>query len=216
MQEIGLEPAAHALCGGRSEQDLLAMIGACEEAGIKRIVALRGDQPNRGRADPDAVAGSHRFVEMLAARGSFAEIMVSGYPDVHPDAANPQEDLLYLRRKVEAGANRIITQFSYGKDSLGRWRDRLAAAGVKVPISAGLLPIRNFAGMLKFAQRCQAAVPDWLHRRFAGADAAAARRIGLEVLVEQTREARKAGFDIHYYTLNAARLVGAAWKRAKT
>ena len=215
VREMGLEPAAHVLCGGRNEKSLLGIIGACEEAGIDRIVALRGDLHNRADADPDAVAGTHRFVEMLAGRGSFAEIMVSGYPDVHPDAASQQEDLAYLRRKVEAGAGRIITQFTYGQASLARFRDRLAAAGVKVPISAGLLPIRNFTGMLKFAQRCRAAVPDSLHRRFAGANPEAARRIGLEVLVEQTREALQAGLGVHYYTLNAGRTVRTAWEKAK-
>ena len=213
VRQQGLEPAAHLLCGGLNEERLLEMIAACEDAGIRRIVSLRGDLHNRaGDAEPDPVAGTHRFVELLAGRGSFSEIMVSGYPDVHPDAASQQDDLRYLCRKVEAGADRIITQFSYGRDSIERLRERLAAAGVEVPISAGLLPIRNFAGMLRFAHRCQASVPDELHRRFAGADAAAGRRIGLEVLIEQSRAAVAAGFDVHYYTLNAARMVREAWQ----
>ena len=216
VRKLGLETAAHALCGGKSEESLLEMIRACEDSGIKRVVALRGDLGNRAdSADPNPVSGTHRFVELLAARGNFSEIMVSGYPDVHPDAESAKEDLRYLCRKVEAGADRIITQFSYGKDSLERLRDRLLEAGVEVPISAGLLPIRNFGGMLKFARRCRASVPDSLHKRFAGADAAESRRIGLEVLTEQSRAALTAGFDVHYYTLNATRMVREAWRMTK-
>ncbi|MCY4325730.1 MAG: methylenetetrahydrofolate reductase [Betaproteobacteria bacterium] len=217
VRQLGLEPAAHMLCGGKNESSLTKMIEQCEDAGIEKIVALRGDLGNRADADPNPVAGTHQFVEMLARRGTFSQIMVSGYPDVHPDAANAHDDLLYLRRKVDAGAGRIITQFSYGPDSLPRFCDRLAAAGVAVPVSAGLLPIRNFAGMLKFAKRCRAAVPDSLHSRFAGtdADAAAARKIGREVLIEQTIEALQAGCAIHYYTLNAAGIVSQAWQKGQ-
>ncbi len=216
VAELGLEPAAHFLCGGRTRSELADMAASCERDGIRRIVALRGDsrpQPESSRPE-DCLAGTHELVALLAERGSFDEIMVGGYPDVHPDAASAKADIDYMARKAGAGATRIITQFCFETDKLCRYRDRLAEAGIRLPLSAGLLPVRNFEGMLRFADRCRATVPDSVRTRFAGAAKDEARRHGIELLAEQTAELIAAGFGIHYYTLNAPRMVAAAWRRA--
>lgn len=201
------------LCAGRERKDIEALIDAAIVAGIRRIVALRGDTRTDATCE-NPVTDSCDLVDMLRQRDEFDEIMVAGYPNVHPEAEDAAADLQHLVRKTLAGATRIITQFCFEVDTLCAFRDRLVAAGVHQPISAGLLPIRNFDKMLKFAKRCQAPVPDSLHESFTHASPEDRQKLAQDLLNEMTWKLVCEGFDIHFYTLNSVGMVNRAWQAA--
>ena len=209
LSEQGIVPAAHLLCGGCSPQELARCVGEIAQAGITKVVALRGDRP-RDNEPCAEVCSSEDLVGMLARHGSFDEICVAGYPDVHPQAQSGAADIAYLRRKADAGATRVITQFTFDIDALGRYSDKLRGAGISLPVSAGLLPIHNFERMAGFAQKCGAHVPDALWRKFEPADAALRRKLAQELLSDMTSTLVAEGFDIHFYSLNTTRMINEA------
>ena len=137
--------------------------------------------------------------------------MVGGYPDVHPDAQSAESDLRHLLGKIEAGATRVITQFCFEADTLCRFRDRLNKQQVTLPISAGVLPVRNYAGMLQFANRCKASVPASLQARFEQTPLSQHAGLAAELLEQQVRQLVAAEFDIHFYTLNSVTMLNEAW-----
>ena len=210
-QQIGLRAAAHLTCVGASRTELDAVARGYWQAGIRHVVALRGDPPaGTGRYRPhghgfahaaDLVAGLKRIADF--------EVSVAAYPETHPDATSPAADLEQLRRKVDAGAARAITQYFFEADCFLRFLDRVRAAGIDVPVVAGILPVNNFAQVVRFSAMCGATVPDWLVRRFEGLDDAPERRreVATEVGVRLCRALRDQGVDeFHFYTLNRSEL----------
>jgi methylenetetrahydrofolate reductase (NADH) len=212
-RETGLEPAAHLTCVGASRAEIDAVAQRYWEAGIRHIVALRGDPPSgeRYRAHDKGYARAVDLVAGLRRLADF-EVSVAAYPEIHPDAASAVADLDNLKRKIDAGARCAITQFFFDPDVFLRFRDRAVAAGVAVPLVPGILPIGNFAQVQKFAKGCGATIPAWLTREFAGLDglASAQAKVGVKVALAQCAALRRAGIgEFHFYTLNRADLVQA-------
>jgi methylenetetrahydrofolate reductase (NADPH) len=211
LRETALTPAPHLTCIGASRGEVLEIARGYWDAGVRHIVALRGDPPAGTthyvpRSDGFAYAAD--LVQGLRSVGDF-EISVAAYPEVHPEAASAQADLDNLRAKVDAGATRAITQFFFDVDVFLRFRDRCAAAGIDAHIVPGILPITRFPHMLRFAARCGASVPGWLVHRFDGLDddPETRRMIAASVSIEQVRRLQEHGVhEFHFYTLNRAEL----------
>jgi methylenetetrahydrofolate reductase (NADPH) len=209
--ETTLTCAPHLTCVGASREEVLGTARSYWNEGIRHIVALRGDLP---RDDQNFVPSADGFeyatdlVEHLGEVGQF-DVSVAAYPEVHPEAANAKDDLDNLKRKIDAGATRAITQFFFDAEVFLRFRDRCAAAGIDVAIVPGILPITNFPRMLKFAADCGTVVPQFLHDRFSGLDEDAETRqlIAASVAIEQVNALRLHGVkEFHFYTLNRAEL----------
>jgi methylenetetrahydrofolate reductase (NADPH) len=211
-RETTLEPVAHLTCVGATSTEIDAVARDYWDAGISHIVALRGDPPvGAGRYMPHS-AGYARAVDLVAGLKRIAdfEISVAAYPEVHPEAASAAADLDNLKRKLDAGATRAITQFFFDVDRYLRFRDRAVAAGIAAPIVPGILPIVDFAQARKFAAACGASVPTRLEAEFAdtGDDPRARTAVSERVAVAQCRRLLDAGIDaLHFYTLNRAELV---------
>jgi methylenetetrahydrofolate reductase (NADPH) len=211
LRETKLTPAPHLTCIGARREEILGVARAYWEAGIRHIVALRGDPPaGQGRYRPHAGGFDYAvdLVRGLRTVGAF-DISVAAYPEVHPEAPDPGYDLDNLRAKIDAGADRAITQFFFDTDTFLRFRDRCAATGITVQIVPGILPITRFPHMLRFAERCGASVPAWLVERFDGLDddADTRRLIAASVAIEQVRRLQEHGVEeFHFYTLNRAEL----------
>jgi methylenetetrahydrofolate reductase (NADPH) len=211
LRETGLTPAAHLTCVGASKADVLEVADHYWQAGIRHIVALRGDPPDGAgsyRPHPDGFAYAVDLVTGLRAAHDF-EISVAAYPETHPQALSPAADLDNLKRKIDAGATRAITQFFFDPAVYFRFMERVRAAGITVPVVPGILPVTNFAQVTKFAGMCGAAVPDWLACRFEGLDEdpETRRLIAATVAAEQCRALHAGGVrEFHFYTLNRADL----------
>ncbi len=209
--ETNLTCAPHLTCIGASREEVLATARRYWDEGIRHIVALRGDPP-KGVTEYVPLANGFAYatdlVDGLRAIGKF-DVSVAAYPEVHPEAASEESDLDNLKRKIDAGATRAITQFFFDTDAYLRFRDRCVAAGIDVAIVPGILPITNFPRMLKFAALCGTRVPQALHERFSGLDDDAETRqmIAASVAIEQVNELRRHGVsEFHFYTLNRAEL----------
>jgi len=211
LRETALTPAPHLTCIGAAREEVLAIARGYWDAGIRHIVALRGDPPaGEDRYRPHAGGFDYAvdLVRGLRSVGDF-DISVAAYPEVHPDAPDPVFDLDNLRAKIDAGASRAITQFFFDTDVFLRFRDQCAYGGIEAQIVPGILPITRFPQMLRFAQRCGASVPDWLQERFDGLDddADTRRLIAASVAIEQVRRLQEHGVqEFHFYTLNRAEL----------
>jgi methylenetetrahydrofolate reductase (NADPH) len=211
QRETALTGAPHLTCIGAPREEILAIARGYWQEGIRHLVALRGDPPQGTggyRPHPDGFAFAADLVAGLARVAPF-DISVAAYPEVHPEARSAQHDLDNLKRKIDAGASRAITQFFYDTDVYLRFRDRCAAAGINAPIVPGILPITRFAQVLRFAERCGASVPPWLHERFAGLDedAETRRLIAASLAIEQVQALSAHGVrEFHFYTLNRAEL----------
>jgi methylenetetrahydrofolate reductase (NADPH) len=196
---------------GAARGEILDIARAYWDEGVRHLVALRGDAPQgQGgyRAHPDGFVHACDLVAGLAALAPF-DISVAAYPEVHPEAPSAQADLDNLKRKIDAGATRAITQFFYDSAVFLRFRDRCAAAGICAPIVPGVLPITRFPQVLRFAQACGASIPQWLRERFAGLeeDHDTRRMIAASVAIEQVQELTRHGVrEFHFYTLNRAEL----------
>lgn len=164
---FGVDVAAHLTCVDAAREETLMIADRYAEAGVTRVVALRGDAPDGGafRAHPDGFASSIELIEGLAGTGKF-EIAVGAYPDPHPEAASDDADIDWLKRKVDAGATSAITQFFFDAESFLRFRDRAVAAGVTAPILPGILPVADWTKAKGFAARCGAKVPNHIARAF--------------------------------------------------
>jgi methylenetetrahydrofolate reductase (NADPH) len=212
LAETLLVPAAHLTCVGATRADVDVVIHSYCEAGVRHIVALRGDpigglgecyapHPGGYLNAADLVGGIKRIADV--------EISVSAYPERHPDSPTVEADIDMLKAKVEAGASRAITQFFFENDLYFRYLDRARARGIDVPIVPGILPVQNFKQTKSFAARCGTSVPDWLAERFDGLDNDAATRklIAAAVAAEQVIDLVDRGVtDFHFYTMNRADL----------
>jgi methylenetetrahydrofolate reductase (NADPH) len=209
-QNYGVKVAAHLTCVDATKAETLEIAESYAAAGVSEIVALRGDPPKgQTRFTPaeDGFASSVELIEALAATGKFT-IRVGAYPDKHPEAADAQADVDYLKRKIDAGATSAITQFFFEAETFLRFRDRCAAAGIDAPIIPGIFPIENWSKARNFALRCGTDVPAWMDEAFA-----AAARDGREELLaislatEMCSTLIDAGVDdLHFYTLNKPEL----------
>ena len=212
-RETALEPAAHLTCVGASRAEIDAAARAYWDSGIRHIVALRGDLPAGAGHSALHPAGYARAADLVIGLKRIAnfEISVAAYPETHPEALNAAADLDNLKRKLDAGATRAITQFFFDIDRYLRFRDRVAAAGIAAPIVPGILPIVDFAQAKKFATVCGAYMPAWLEAEFTEAGGEPrARAVSERVAVMQCRRLIDAGVDaLHFYTLNRGDLVSA-------
>jgi methylenetetrahydrofolate reductase (NADPH) len=207
VAETSLTPAAHLTCVGATREEVDEVARAYWAAGVRHIVALRGDPP-AGAAGytphPGGYAYAADLVEGLKRIAPF-DISVAAYPETHPAALSPEADLDNLKRKIDAGANRAITQYFFDTDTYLRFLDRCAAAGIAVPIVPGILPVSNFAQVAKFSAMCGASVPGWMASLFEGLDedAETRRMVAAVVAAEQVRLLQANGVDeFHFYTLN--------------
>jgi len=209
-QETQLVPAAHLTCVGATREDVDAVARDYWAAGVRHIVALRGDPPAGTQYAPhpggypyaaDLVAGLRRIAEF--------EISVAAYPEIHPTARSPSDDLDNLKRKLDAGATRAITQYFFDTGSYLRFLDRCLAAGITAPIVPGIMPVLNYAQAVKFSAMCGTTVPAWLGQLFEGTDDDPETRhlVATVVAAEQVRILQANGVDeFHFYTLNRPNL----------
>lgn len=211
QRETALTGAPHLTCVGATREDVLDVARQYWAEGIRHIVALRGDAPQGAthyEPHPEGFAWGADLVAGLRKVADF-DISVAAYPEGHPEAHSAQQDLDNLKRKVDAGATRAITQFFFDNDVFLRFRDRCVAAGIGVSIVPGILPITRFPQVTRFAARCGAKVPAWLAERFAGLDQDpdTRRLIAASVAIEQVSQLRQQGVsEFHFYTLNRAEL----------
>ncbi len=211
QRETNLIGAPHLTCVGATRGEILDIARKYWDEGIRHLVALRGDPPQGYTTyvpQPDGFAYACDLVAGLKSVADF-DISVAAYSEVHPEAPSAQFDLENLKRKIDAGASRAITQFFYDTEVFLRFRDRCQAAGIKTPIVPGILPITRFPQVLRFAARCGATVPEWLKHRFQGLDddPDTRRLIAASVAIEQVQELERQGVrDFHFYTLNRAEL----------
>ncbi len=207
--DAGLQTAAHLTCATAPKSRVEDIARTYWNKGVKRIVALRGDRPKDGSlpgTDHHAYAS-----DLVAALKSIADfdIAVAGYPETHPEAQSADADLDNLKRKVDAGATKVITQYCFDTDAVLRFRDAMVGHGIDAPIAVGLLPVQNFVLTKRFSEACGAALPDWLGALYEGLDDDPEQRglIGASVAAEQARRLVLEGIDeLHFYTLNRASL----------
>jgi methylenetetrahydrofolate reductase (NADPH) len=210
-RETELEPAAHLTCVAATREEVDGIARAYWEAGIRHVVALRGDVPQGFgpyQPHPEGYAYASDLVAGLRRVADF-DLTVAAYPEVHPQAVSAEADLDNLKRKLDAGARRAITQFFFDVDVYFRFLERARAAGISVPIIPGILPVTSFATTAKFARACGANVPAWLAELFHGLDddPETARLVAAHVAAEQCRALHAGGVDeFHFYTLNRADL----------
>jgi methylenetetrahydrofolate reductase (NADPH) len=206
-RETSLTPAAHLTCVGATQDEVNEVAREYLAAGVRHIVALRGDPPagaSRYEPHPGGYAQAEDLVRGLRRIGDF-DISVGAYPETHPAAVNADADLDFLKRKIDAGANRAITQYFFDTDIYLRFLDRCHARGITVPIVPGILPVSNFAQVKRFSNMCGASVPMWLEKLFEGLeeDEATRRMVAATVAAEQVRILQANGVDeFHFYTLN--------------
>ncbi len=211
LKETHLVPAAHLTCVGASRAEVDRVAEDYWRAGVRHIVALRGDPPKDVARFEAHAQGYNNAAELVAGLKRIAdfEISVAAYPEVHTEAASPQADLDFLKRKVDAGASRAITQLFFDVDIYLRWLDRALKAGVSIPIVPGIMPVTNFKGAVRFAEGCGATIPSWMSHLFDGLDKDPETRklLGATIAAEQCRRLQDAGInEFHFYTLNRADL----------
>jgi methylenetetrahydrofolate reductase (NADPH) len=211
LAETNLTPAAHLTCVGASRSVVDEVVRDYWDSGIRHIVALRGDMPEAGAGyipHKDGYASTPELIRGILKIAPF-EVSVSAYPEKHPESPSLEADYALLKAKIDAGANRAITQFVYDTDVVLRFADRAYKEGIRVPIVPGIMPATNFKGVARMAQRCGASIPPWLADRFDGIDNDLETRklMAATVAAEQVERLRRHGFDsFHFYTLNQADL----------
>ncbi len=211
LRETGLAPAAHLTCVGASRDDVDEVARRYWRAGVRHIVALRGDAPegeSEFQPHPDGYRDAADLVAGLKRIADF-EITVAAYPEVHPEAGSIEADLDNLKRKLDAGAERAITQYFFDPDCYLRFLGSARAAGIWAPIVPGILPVTNFSQVVRFSGRCGTSVPDWLAHLFEDLDDDPETRklTAATVAAEQCRRLQAEGVDeFHFYTLNRAEL----------
>lgn len=211
IQREGREAAPHISCMGNSREALRALLEQYKANGIKRLVALRGDLPSGYGAlglEANQLRYANELIEFIRAEtGNWFHIEVAAYPEFHPQARSPQDDLQNFARKVKAGADSAITQYFYNADAYFRFVDDVRAAGVDVPVVAGIMPITNYSQLIRFSDMCGAEIPRWIRLRLAsfGDDSASIKAFGLDVVTALCERLLAGGAPgLHFYTLNQA------------
>ncbi|MFP2768603.1 methylenetetrahydrofolate reductase [Oceanisphaera sp. KMM 10153] len=205
QDKTGLIAAPHLTCIDASRDELRGIARDYWSNGIRQIVALRGDLP-KGIEKPDMYAAD--LVSLLKEEADF-DISVAAYPEVHPEAKSAQADLLSLKRKIDAGANRAITQFFFDVESYLRFRDRCVTIGIDTEIVPGILPVSNYQTLIKFAGFSNVRIPNWMHQRYQGLedDQNTRNLVGASIAMDQVRVLSREGVkDFHFYTLNRSEL----------
>ncbi|NDP42600.1 MAG: methylenetetrahydrofolate reductase [NAD(P)H] [Aromatoleum sp.] len=216
FRDGGLEAAPHLSCIGSSRESIREVLNEYRSHGIRHLIALRGDLPS-GSAD----VGDLRYASDLVAfirqeTGDWFHIDVAAYPEYHPQARSPGDDLAAFKRKIDAGANSAITQYFYNPQSYWHFVDACAAQGIDVPIVPGIMPIGSFTKLARFSDACGAEIPRWMRKKLEsyGDDTASIRAFGLDVVTELADGLLARGAPgLHFYTLNQAALTTAIWQR---
>ncbi len=212
QNDTSLNAAAHLTCVGATREEVDDVIRSYWRAGIRHIVALRGDPPEGVGTQYVPFPGGYENAADLTAgvkRIADFEVSVGTYPEKHPESLSLEADIELLKQKVDAGASRAITQFVFDSEIIARYRDKVMAAGLDIPIIPGIMPINSFEGIKRFAAGCGATIPDWLSNLFDGLDEDPLTRqmVAGAVAIEQCLTLREYGFDqFHFYTLNRADL----------
>ncbi|MCK0127385.1 methylenetetrahydrofolate reductase [NAD(P)H] [Erythrobacter sp. F6033] len=211
ISEANMPAAAHLTCVGASKAEIREVAEQYWEAGVRHIVALRGDAGEPGAPFTPHPEGFATAADLVAGLKEIADfdISVAAYPETHPDADCPQADIDNLKRKLDAGASRAISQFFFSADKFFAFRDQLAASGIEQPVLPGILPVTNVAQARKFAGACGAEIPEWMDGLFEGLDAkpAARKLVAATVAAELCRRLYAGGVrDFHFYTLNRPEL----------
>jgi methylenetetrahydrofolate reductase (NADPH) len=216
IQAAGQRAAPHISCIGSTRENVRATLARYREHGIRHLVALRGDLPS-GTADAGEFHYANELVEFIrATTEDWFHIEVACYPEYHPQARNPHEDLLHFKRKLDAGANSAITQYFFNADSYYHFVDGAQALGVRAPIVPGVMPILSFSKLARFSDACGAEIPRWIRRKMEsfGDDAASIRAFGLDVVTNLCADLLAHGAPgLHFYTLNQAAHTTAIWRR---
>lgn len=215
ISETTLRPAAHLTCVEASRADVDEVIEGYKAIGVDHIVALRGDPPGGdgigGAYVPraDGYANATELSQAISRVGGF-DITVGAYPERHPESPSIDHDIEVLKAKVDAGATRAVTQFFFDIEAFLRFRDRVRAAGVTIPLIPGIMPVSNFKGLSRMSAACGASIPDWLAAHFDGLDDDPETRklLAASIAAETCARLQEEGFsDFHFYTLNRAELV---------
>ena len=215
VEETSLKPAAHLTCVGASRGEIDDIVRAYWDAGIRHIVALRGDMPGMSGPYVQHPAGYNSTPELIAGIRKIAdfEVSVSFYPERHPDSPSHGHDIALLKAKMDAGASRALGQFCFDNDLTARFRDDAARAGITIPVVPGIIPTTNFNAVARMAAKTGASIPAWLAKAYDGLDddVETRRIVAAAVLADQVQQLRTRGFgQFHFYTLNQANLTYAA------
>lgn len=216
IMAAGEDAAPHLSCVGGSRESIRNVLQQYKAHGIKRLVALRGDLPS-GYGGMGEFRYANELVEFVRAEtGDWFHIEVAAYPEVHPQARSPQDDMQAFVRKVKAGANAAITQYFYNADAYFQFVDEAQKQGVDVPIVAGIMPITNYTQLMRFSDMCGAEIPRWVRLKLAsfGDDSASIKAFGQEVVTDLCHRLLKGGAPgLHFYSMNQAAATSAIWQQ---
>ena len=216
IKREGFDAAPHLSCIGATRESIAAILDRYKAGGIRQMVALRGDMPSGTLEAGDFQYASELIAFIRQRTGDWFRIEAAAYPEVHPQARSPQDDLDNFKRKVDAGANAGITQYFYNADAYFRFRDDIEALGVSVPIVPGVMPIASFTQLARFSDMCGAEIPRWMRLKLQsyGDDRASIRSFGLDVVTDLCDRLLSQGAPgLHFYTLNMAGLTSTIWQR---
>jgi methylenetetrahydrofolate reductase (NADPH) len=218
IQAEGFPAAPHLSCIGATRESMRGILAEFQDQGIRRIVALRGDLPS-GYGGAGELRYANELIEFIRAEtGNWFHIEVAAYPEMHPQARSPQDDLQNFVRKVQAGANSAITQYFYNPDAYFQFVDNVRKLGVDIPIVAGIMPITNFTQLMRFSDMCGAEIPRWIRLKLAsfGDDSASIKAFGLDVVSDLCERLIAGGAPgLHFYSMNQAAATTAIWERLK-
>ena len=218
IQAAGHQAAPHLSCIGATRDSIRDVLKQYQDSGIKRVVALRGDLPS-GYGGAGELRYASELVEFIRREtGDWFHIEVAAYPEMHPQARSPQDDLQAFARKVQAGANAAITQYFYNADAYFQFVDNVRKLGVDVPVVAGIMPITNYMQLMRFSEMCGAEIPRWVRLKLAsfGDDSASIKAFGLDVVTGLCERLLAGGAPgLHFYSMNQAAPTTAIWQRLR-
>ncbi|WP_025916113.1 methylenetetrahydrofolate reductase [NAD(P)H] [Herminiimonas sp. CN] len=214
----GQQAAPHLSCVGSSKESIRAILAEFKSHGIRRLVALRGDLPS-GYGGAGELRYASELVEFIRAEtGDWFHIEVAAYPEMHPQAKSPQDDLQNFARKVQAGANAAITQYFYNADAYFQFLDNARKLGVAVPVVPGIMPITNYSQLTRFSDMCGTEIPRWIRLKLAsfGDDSDSIKAFGLDVVAQLCERLLAGGAPgLHFYSMNQSAATSAIWQRLK-
>jgi methylenetetrahydrofolate reductase (NADPH) len=218
IRGAGHDAAPHLSCIASSQAEIVAQLESYKSAGIRHLVALRGDLPS-GLAQSGDFRYASELVEFIRkTTGDWFRIEVACYPEFHPQTRSAADELKHFRRKVDAGADAAITQYFYNADAYFRFLDEARAAGISIPIVPGVMPIGNFSQLARFSDNCGAEIPRWIRLKLESYrdDSASVQAFGLDVVTRMCEQLLAAGAPgLHFYTLNQAALSAEIWRRLR-